>query len=205
MKSYKKILIATLIVSISTSLFGQTFGVKAGLNLATMSHKLGSYSYDPTAIAGINVGLISEIAFQDNLFLQPGILFSTKGSQYTISGSTGTITTSNIEVPINVMYKHDLGSLRLLGFAGPYIGLAVGGKIKSGGISQDMTFSGDNRDMNSFDFGLNIGVGVEVGNFQISAQYGLGLANLANTTYSDSEVIKNGVFGISVVYLFGGK
>jgi len=205
MKSYKLFLIATLIVSISPSIFGQTFGIKAGLNLATMSYKDGSLSYDPTAIAGINVGLISEIAIQENLFLQPGILFSTKGSQYTISSYTTTITTSNIEVPINLMYKHDLGSLKLLGFAGPYLGLAVGGKTKSDGISQDISFSGENRDMNSFDFGLNIGAGIEVSNFQISAQYGFGLANLANTSNSSSQVLKNGVFGVSVAYLFGGK
>jgi len=38
----------------------------------------------------------------------------------------------------------------------------------------------------------------------ISAQYGLGLANLANDSSGDAEM-KNKVIAISVGYLFGGK
>jgi len=58
--------------------------------------------------------------------------------------------------------------------------------------------------MKSFDFGLNFGAGIEISNFQISAQYGLGLTNLAPVTTNDAEM-KVRVIGISMAYLLGGK
>jgi len=51
--------------------------------------------------------------------------------------------------------------------------------------------------------GLNFGAGIEISSFQITAQYGLGLTNLAAD--SNDGTMKNKVFGISVAYLFSGK
>jgi len=57
--------------------------------------------------------------------------------------------------------------------------------------------------MNAFDCGLNFGVGVEIKSFQITAQYGLGLTNLAPN--SSNGTVKNKVFGVSLSYLFINK
>ena len=51
---------------------------------------------------------------------------------------------------------------------------------------------------------MNFGVGVNIKGFLISAQYGLGLANLTTEDTGDTEM-KNKVIGISVGYLFGAK
>jgi hypothetical protein len=77
-------------------------------------------------------------------------------------------------------------------------------QIKKVAFQTDIKFSGDNKGMNAFDLGLNFGAGVEVSSFQITAQYGLGLTNLAANSNGDLTV-KNKVFGVSVAYLFGGK
>ena len=180
-------------------------GLKAGLNLSTMTLKESGMSLDPKTMTGFHVGLISEIPLNDKLFFQPGILYSTKGSKYSVSGMDVSITPSFVEVPVNVLFKSDLGSAKLLLFAGPYFAFGIGGDVKSPSDTKAISYgSGDQKDMKSFDFGLNFGAGVEVSNFQITAQYGLGLSNLAPVTTNSAEM-KVRTIGISVAYLFGGK
>jgi hypothetical protein len=58
--------------------------------------------------------------------------------------------------------------------------------------------------MKGFDFGLNVGAGVEINRFLVSVHYELGLANLAPVTTDNTEV-KTRVIGISLAYLLGGK
>lgn len=181
------------------------FGPTAGLNLSTMTAKSGGISLDPKTIVGFNVGIIAEFGFTDNLFLQPALLFTTKGSKYTIFESEATITPSFIEIPVNVVYKFGSGSTKFFVNAGPYFAYGIGGKIKSGGESVKISFgSGESNDMKPLDFGLTFGAGVELNNFIISAHYGLGLANLAPVTTDNTEA-KVKVIGISVAYLLGGK
>jgi hypothetical protein len=105
------------------------------------------------------------------------------------------------------MLKLGSGSTKFLIFAGPYLGYALSGKDKAEAMGQSETAtlkigSADTDDVKAMDFGLNIGVGVNVSNFLVTAQYGLGLSNLSN---SSGETVKNKVIGISVGYLFGGK
>jgi hypothetical protein len=196
----KTSVVIALMLSVSYSQAQTRFGVKGGLNLASISLKSEGINPDCKLATGFNLGLISELNLNKNLFLQPGLLFTTKGSKY--KGYDVSYSTNNIEIPINLLYKFGTGSTKFFGFAGPYIGYAVSGKYKEEGVSSNIKFSGDNKEMNAFDLGLNIGLGVEVRNFQISAQYGLGLSDLAPES---SDKTKNKVLGVSIAYLFGGK
>lgn len=192
--------VIALMLSVSYSQAQTRFGVKGGLNLSSMSLKSEGIGFDSKLAAGFNLGLISELSLNENLFLQPGLLFTTKGSKY--KDFDARYSTNNIEIPINLLYKIGTGSTKFFGFAGPYIGYAVSGKYKEDGVSSNIKFYGDNREMNAFDLGLNVGLGVEVQNFQISAQYGLSLTDLAP---GSSDTSKNRVLGVSIAYLFGGK
>ena len=206
----KKLLLISFAVLIAASSFGQIrLGLKAGLNLANMSTNAEGVS--PKMIIGFHFGGILDIAMTDMISLQPGILFSTKGAKadFDMGGTTvtGTTKVNYIEVPINLTFKLGSGDTKFVPFIGPYLGYGIGGtmKMEGGGqsISQDIKFgSSETDDLKALDLGLNIGVGVEMGSLIISAQYGLGLANIST---SSSETDKNNVIGISVGYLFGGK
>jgi hypothetical protein len=181
------------------------FGTKAGLNLSTMTLKMSGIGIDPKTMVGFNVGVISEITLKDNFVLQPGVLFSAKGSKYSVGGYDMSISPTFIEIPINALYKFDLVSTKLLLFAGPYFAFGIGGSYKTPDESADISYgSGEEKDLKSFDFGLNFGAGIEISNIQFTAQYGLGLTNLAPVTTNDEET-KVRVIGISMAYLFGGK
>jgi hypothetical protein len=184
-------------------------GPKIGMNLSTMTLKSSGLSLDPQMLVGFHAGLITEISFTENLKLQPGILFSTKGSKYelTFLGETFdySLTPGVIEVPVNAFYIYGKGPVKLILFAGPYVSYGITGKSKINGESQDILYGSTTEDdMKPFDFGLNFGAGVNVNGFMISAQYGLGLLNLAPDETGDTDM-KNKVIGISVAYMFGGE
>ena len=181
------------------------FGPKVGLNLSTLTMKSSGMSIDPKTMTGFNVGLVCEIPIKANFFLQPGFIYSTKGSKYTVSGETMSISPTFIEIPVNGLVKFGAGSAKFLIFAGPYFAYGIGGSYKTPTESADINYgSGSNHDMKPFDIGLNIGAGVEINHFMITVQYGFGLANLAPVTDNDTEM-KLGVIGISMAYMFGAK
>jgi hypothetical protein len=205
----KSVLVLVIMFAFSGAQAQVMFGPKAGMNLSTMTLKSSGISLDPKMVVGFHVGVISEIGLAENLKLQPGVLFTTKGSKYELTFLDQTyefsIVPGSIEVPVNVLYSFGTGTVKLNLFAGPYFALGITGKSKSAGTTEDISFgSSADDDMKPFDFGLNIGAGVNINNILISAQYGIGLANLAPDTSNDTEM-KNKVIGISVGYLFGGK
>lgn len=202
MKNFIKFLLVICCMFVVSGIQAQIkFGPKFGLNLSTMTLKESGISIDPKTRAGIHLGLIGEIPLQNNFNIQTGFFFSMKGSKYSVGSTDMTISPNYLEIPVNALYKYELGSAKLLLFAGPYFAYGIGGKYKADGESQDIKFgSGENNDMKAFDMGLNIGAGIEISDFQITAQYGLGLANLAPVTTNDAKM-KNRVFGISVAYL----
>jgi len=180
-------------------------GSEVGLNFSKMTLEQNRMSIDPSFMNGFNGGLIYEITFKNKFILQSGFLYSTKGSKYTVSGHDLSISPSFIDIPINAMCKYKLGSSKLLLFAGPYFAFGVGGSYEVDGQKSNISYgNGDNKDMKSFDFGLNFGTGIEVKNFQFKVQYGLGLANLAPVTTNGTEM-KSTVLGISMAYLMEGK
>lgn len=205
----KKTLIILLIstVGLTNYTYAQvTFGVKAGLNLADLNGKNGgeSFSDDTKIKAGFHVGATADFSLGENLFVQPALLFSTKGFKLESGSTKGTININYLEIPVNVGYK--FGDFHV--FAGPYLAFAISGetKIETNGVEvkTDIEFGSDeeNDDYKSTDFGVNVGLGYQFSNFVISAQYGLGLSNILPGGDSDNST-KNAVIGISLGYKFG--
>lgn len=226
-----KLSIVVIALTMTTQSFGQVkFGVRAGLNLANMTVKdLGDAKLKMNT--SFHVGGIVEYSLAETFSIESGLLLSEKGTKEEYSLSLGSVTITGagtisplyLEIPINALYKVDLGSAKLHLFAGPYIGIGIGGKAKieytATGLPSDVTLSSlgiedesadikfgteDDSDLKGTDFGLNIGAGIEIKNLLVRAQYGLGLSNLDPKGLSVNDT-KNRVIGISLGYMFGGK
>jgi hypothetical protein len=192
-----------------------TFGVRAGVNFQNLNGKDGAgHDLDYKLKTGFNIGVNAEIPLAPDFYVQPGLLFSTKGAKEEVTGQDDIKTNiSYLEVPINLLYKPTLGSGKLLLGFGPYIGVAVGGKMKQGSNDVDLKFANDvkSTDPNAditikrMDFGGNLLAGYELTSkisFQLNAQ--LGMSNLIpkfDGKKSDAK-LKNTGFGISVGYRF---
>jgi len=205
----KSVIVAAIILLTATSAFAQTdkvtFGLRAGVNFQNLNGKDPSGDkLDNKLKTGFHVGANAEVPIATDFYVQPGVLFSTKGAK-----NDGIINLkwnlSYIEVPVNFLYKPVLGSGKLLLGFGPYAAFAVGGTAESGDVKVDIDFgSDDSDDMKAFDAGANFLAGYEFANklsFQLNA--GLGLLNLSNRSEGDDESsLKNTGFGVSVGYRF---
>ena len=85
-------------------------------------------------LPGFHAGVTADINIAENFYIQPGLLFSTKGYKYQRSQDgakgTGTETPYYLELPLNLVFKPAIGSGHLLLGVGPYIGYGMSGKWK---------------------------------------------------------------------------
>jgi hypothetical protein len=224
MKYLVKLFVVVIAFTMTTELFAQNFGFKAGLNLSNMLAKddEDTYSDDFKMNPGFHLGATAEFPLAEMISFETGLLLSTKGfkisEEETFFGETiKTEMKMNLlylDVPLTAKATFDLGGAKIYGVFGPYAGLGLTGKIKV-----EATFDGetlteeedilwgsdeDESDLKRLDFGLIMGAGVEINSIQIGLTYGLGLANISPVTDGGS-IINNRVLGLSVGYKFGGE
>jgi hypothetical protein len=211
-----------LLIALATTVFAigataqdkTTFGVRAGINFQNITGDDGNgHKFDNKLKTGINLGLNAEIPVAEDFYIQPGLLFSTKGAKDKTYRKIN-VRLSYLEIPINLLFKPQLGDGKLLLGFGPYIGIAVGGSYTdlnghkaqykfAHKITQAEYGSGDPY-VRRMDFGLNFLAGYELSNkvsFQLNAQ--LGMSNIATKIegYPKAKA-KNTGFGVSVGYRF---
>lgn len=227
MKNLKTIIVAT-VFAMSTGAYAQvSFGIKAGLNLSDMNGRIdGIKDSDTKTKPGFNIGGLVDYSFTDVLGLETGLILDSKGYEYRFdnngdfssSAEYGKLVTNvmYLDIPINLKAQFDVGKTRVFGLFGPYIGIALSGKIKAKGdlksdleqlgieTEESIEFGGSetNDNLKRFDFGLMLGAGVGIKAFEISTGYDFGLVNILPGGDSDNY-IKNGLFKLSLAYFFG--
>lgn len=199
---------------------GTTFGIRAGVNFQNINGKdFLDKKLDNKIKTGFHVGVNAEIPIATEFYLQPGVLFTTKGAKDKDDDDIK-VNLSYIEVPINFLYKPELGMGKLLLGIGPYIAFGIGGKVSnSEGKEIDVEF---NKEVSAtdyaafpgypppfykrFDAGGNLLVGYEFSNnFSVQLNAQLGMLNINSDIKdlsSDKTKFKNTGFGLSVGYRF---
>lgn len=212
----KLLAVATLsLISFAVSAQSKTtFGLRAGVNFQNITgdDALGN-SMDNKLKVGFLAGVNAEIPVGIDFYLQPGVLYAVKGAK--AKGSDTKVNIGYIEVPVNFLYKPEVGSGRLLLGVGPYIGFGVNGKIKANNNEQDIKFkntltqaeaASTDYYLKRIDAGGNLLFGYEMSNhlsIQLNAQLGLVKINpkVENAT-NDQSSWKNTGFGVSLGYRF---
>jgi Outer membrane protein beta-barrel domain len=206
-----KLISATLMLFIGLSAWSQT--IRAGLNLANVTITNDGDIEKNNMLTSFQIGFTGNLKMAPFLFLQPGILFTGKGSK-TQSGDPASLNyyraTSNpyyIEIPANIVFKSPTGPVKFFAGAGPYIAFGVAGKNKVDGKFLGTTFHSEksiewsNDDpstldyeegsgygiMKRFDYGLNGTAGIETKSAVLSVNYGFGLAKLQSGSNSQAD------------------
>ncbi len=196
------------------------FGVKGGVNLASLG---GDDTGDLKGRTGFHVGGLVEIQISDKFSVQPELLYSAQGAEMEFSESfdefgmnfsmeaKSKLKLDYINVPIMAKYYVIEG---LAIEAGPQIGFLMSAKQKtdvsiSGNIPEEFLdmfdFEETDEDvkdqLNTLDFALGLGASyrLDMGVF-FGARYSLGLSNI----YKEADDVKNqnNVFQVSVGYTF---
>ena len=211
----KNILVLTAAcVTLTLSSTAQTkFGIRAGVQMQNVNAKDHSGTKaDNKLMTGYHAGLTADIPVAPDYFIQPGLLYSLKGTNQDYANAKARI--SYIEVPVNFIYKPTLGSGKLLLGFGPYVAVAIDGKVKwDNGSEADVDIANtipvtatDNYYVERMDAGANFLAGYEFTNklsFQLNAQLGLSNISPEDQRVSNSKAVsKNTGFGLSLGYKF---
>lgn len=216
----KKLVLGAAIAMSSLS-FAQQFGVKAGMNVSSLS-KDASMSDEKSKI-GFNAGVFLNAPLAENFSIQPELMYSQMGNKATNTttstiGAT-TITTKRtgstdldyITLPVMFQYK---ATPSFYLEAGPEFGLMVSGKNK--GETTVTTVTGVNTttnsasgstdikdNLNTFNFGIGLGAGYYfTPNVGLTARYVAGLTDIAKDRPSGSDAIRNNLFQVGLAYKF---
>ena len=201
----KTFIVALLATASSTAIYAQsatTFGIRAGVNFHNLNGKdFNDDKLENKLKTGFHAGVNAEIPVGIDFYLQPGLLFTTKGAKAEVGDTK--INLSYLELPINFVYKPELGEGRMILGFGPYAAYALSGEVKD--PDSDIEFGDQPNEWKRSDAGANLLAGYEFSNnlsFQLNA--GLGLTRLNNRPDNDNNSsIKNTGFGVSLGYRFG--
>ncbi|SHK38614.1 porin family protein [Hymenobacter psychrotolerans] len=225
---------ALLVAGAGTAQAQVTIGPRLGLNLANIKADIeDAEDIDTKMKAGAQAGITINAQF-GNVAFQPSLMFSQKGFKIkesmteTFAGETISIDSemdaalNYLDIPLNFVYTTG-GDNGFQIFAGPYVGIGLGGKVKAkvkGSVSgqsfsntesTSVKFANEEGDddklyLRRINAGLNGGIGYKAGPFQVQAGYALGLTNmLPKNDYDDNSSFKDRTLQFSVNYFFATK
>lgn len=168
-------------------------GIKGGLNAYTI--KTDNSSNAETKL-GYHIGLIGHIHISDQFALQPELVYSVQGAQYTVAGEEVNLNLNYLNVPLLFQYMFDNG-FRLQ--AGPQLGFLASAKSE---VNNNDTDVKDNFE--KIDVGLGLGASYvnPISNFGVDVRYNAGLTNINKIGSVESF---NRGFQVGVFYLFKHK
>lgn len=222
--SYAIISIALLSSTTSKAQTGEigktSFAILGGVNFQNFNGKDNNGNKpNYKLMVGYHAGFNVMIPIAPEFYFQTGLLYSLKGATNVNDSYTNHYKMSYIEMPLNLVYKAQLGNgFVMLGF-GPYLGYCLKGKVKTEWNS-GATANGDIQFQNTveasdpvnppyfkaFDAGANIFAGYELANgifVQLNSQLGLVNINSKDMHFPDEKTaLRNTGFGLSVGYRF---
>ncbi|RKS98155.1 porin family protein [Chryseobacterium defluvii] len=208
-----KKLILGLAVTASSLAFAQTtstssspvaFGIKAGMNVSSLSKDEGLD--DQKSKIGFNGGVFANIPVASSFSVQPELLYSQYGSkaEYTVLGDKYSSSTNLDYLTVPVMFQYNaLPNLYLE--AGPEFGfmLSAKNKVKNESTGNSSTTDDFKDDLNTFNFGIGLGAGYYfTPNIGLTARYVAGLTDIAKDRPSGSDAVKNNVFQVGLAFKF---
>ncbi|SNV35809.1 Uncharacterised protein [Chryseobacterium taklimakanense] len=195
-------------IAVSSLTFAQQFGIKGGMNVASIS-KDGTLS-DTSSKIGFNAGVFMNAPLAENFSIQPEVLYNDLGSKITYGQNDNNSYSTNLGyISVPVMFQYNATPEFYLE-AGPQFSFLVNAKnkLKDGNnntLVNDWTkLAKDN--LNTFDFGLGLGAGYYfTPQLGLTARYVAGMTkigkddNVYGQPYKDS---KNNVFQVGLAYKF---
>jgi hypothetical protein len=176
---------------------GLDFGVKGGVNVANVdvSGDEDGPSFDPRI--GLVAGGFVRMPLTSWLAVQGEGLYAEKGARFADTGVDAKLLLTYLEVPV-------LARIRLsrlfYATAGPSMGFLLQAKARTrfSGATEDIDVSDD---VQSFDFGIAMGGGVELGRLILDGRYTLGLRD-ADKDETDTSTMKNRTLSFTAGFRF---
>lgn len=201
------------------------FGVIGGITFSNAEKQ----SLNRSTMNKYHVGVTYQFKLPFGLSIQPSLQYHVKGAKLGNVVSTDFTNTCDIsigylELPVSVQWGPDLLLFRPFLDVTPYIGYGLTNRMDlyvaehSGSHGLDDSYKNiwSGADMKRFEYGVGVGIGLEIWKFQLIGRYNWNIGSLynENTNYSDSDIklsmMKNafskghnfGGFTLSLSFLF---
>lgn len=182
------------ILTIPTAQAQMSFGVKAGLNVATLQGDAGP---NVSPRLGPNVGLFAEFPVTPSVAIRPEVLYSARGAQGGFVNVDGTHTADYLEIPLLAHVRFPAGAGMNLGLiAGPSLGVKINERFTGSGTSS----ATPHFDFRSTDVGVAVGGTVGAGPYAVDLRWTQGLTDVAQ---QEGVNVRHGVFAATFSYQFG--
>ena len=175
-----------LIVPSTVAAQGISYGVKGGINFASVSFDPSEDINTGTRI-GIAAGGFVALPLGSRLTIQPEGLFSQKGEKADLDGVVAKLELDYIEVPVLVKYAITQGASRSFHvFGGPSMAFKVRSRATAsfGGT----TVETGEENIKDTDFGVVFGAGMDFGKWSVDGRYTMGLADINNDESDDTKI-----------------
>ncbi|MBL1411246.1 outer membrane beta-barrel protein [Sphingobacterium faecale] len=203
----KAILISVVgILMLVFTVQGQTeFGLKAGVNFPSYSCAESELLASTKAITSFYLAGYLDSRIARGLYFHPELSLQGMGSKLIETQVRGaeeiTQKTKWLNLTFNFLGKAPVKTFgnAFLG-GGPYMGFAMDGTntyTDKGTTTAVIIY--DRNALKNFDYGVNVLAGFKFGkHFSLNANYRLGLANIAESSFKWSDNVKNRVFSIGI-------
>lgn len=155
-----------------------SFGIKAGVNLSSISGMKGDDGSDAKGRTGFYVGGLANYSISDKFSIQPEVLYSMEGADKRAL--------DYIRIPVMAKYEV-VENFSIL--AGPSFAFRM---------------AAENAELEkatkSSDFGLGIGAAYAFGNIFVDARYNMGLSDIKDA--SEGDTLKNNNIQLGIGYKF---
>lgn len=216
----KKLLIIILSTFLFTTAKSQVY-LQGGFNLANISTTNSGSVNKNNVLATFNAGILVRSNSSGTLAVESGLLLDGRGAKVERgSGNINYKVTFNplyLELPVNLVVRLPLShDANVFINGGPYLAMGIAGKSKfegqfggiSGSHTENIKFTSSNPNaddqayskLKRYDYGLNIGAGVDLKMVLLKVNYGYGMAkiNSMQTNNDENEKDKYRTFSISV-------
>lgn len=203
----KKTLLILAALLLANALRAQNYeknilGVRAGLNLSSLSASAGRVSASTDSRAAFHVAVTDQILLCRTLplYFETGLTFSSRGGKV----DDVSFRPAYLQIPVLINYHFNIRDVvSIQPFAGLYYGIGIGGKVKAGSEKGDIF--GDKGGFKRSDLGVRLGAGVVWKSIYFGLGYEIGCLNLLNSGLSSDNgdlKFRNNCFTLSVGYNF---
>ena len=221
----KKLFAMALCASIFTTAQSQIY-VQGGVNLANITNSKSGETEKNNMLTTFNAGILGRGTLSSVFSLETGLLLDGRGAKANtyFTGSTDDNYVKSkfnplyLEVPLNLVFKIPLeGNSNIFLNAGPYAAMGIAGKSKletrifgaTTNSEENIKFSNDDpsttqqedagyNKLKRFDYGVNVGGGVDLGKVLLKVNYGMGFVKINSTQTDNSSDDKNKFRTVSI-------
>ena len=131
---------------------------------------------------GFHVGVTYQLNLPLGFSIQPSLIYNVKGSKVGLpdvpDSPPADFTVGYLELPVSVQWGPDLLLFRPFLDVTPFVGYGLNNKLSSGDVVTRNSWSGNG--VSRWEYGLGVGIGLEIWKFQVIGRYNWNFGSLVN-------------------------